>query len=84
MIVLKKEYAGVVIGFKNSAKPLGLRSQAELVWLYEKAKAKNIQSWLSFFDLEEEPTQEEIEHVKVESFFKKQEQKEQKRKKSKQ
>ena len=67
MIRVKEQYKHVIIGFKNSGNPLGLRSQAELVYLYELAKKKKNQ-WLDFFEFETEPDESKIEEIKVQDF----------------
>lgn len=63
---LKSAYSNVIIGFKNKSLPLGQRSEADLTFLYQRAKDRNITDWLQMF--EETPTREEIDSAKEKAF----------------
>lgn len=63
---LKAEYAGVIIGFRNSSLPLGQRSEADLMFLYQRALDRNFIDWLAMF--EDAPDEKEVELLKEKSF----------------
>lgn len=67
---IKKEFENKVIGFNRSSLPLGKRNDLHI--LYDIAKASNRQDYLNMF---ENATEAEVEKAKVETFEKKQEEK---------
>jgi hypothetical protein len=69
---IKQGYEAVIIGFNNSSLPLGQRSQSDLIFFYERAKKRNNQKWLNLFELNEVPTDKEIDAVKEKTFTDKQ------------
>ncbi|MGN6438377.1 MAG: hypothetical protein ACTHMM_17675 [Agriterribacter sp.] len=70
-IKVKKQYEHEVVGFNNSGKPLGQRSDLHV--LYDIAKRGNHAHLLKYF--EEVPDEIELEKIKVETFNRKQQQK---------
>jgi hypothetical protein len=70
-IKVKTEFAGIIIGFRNSSLPLGQRSESDLNFLFQRAKSRNNQRWLNFFETEDLPTQKEIDAVKEKLFTEK-------------
>lgn len=64
-VIIKTEFLDTVIGFNNSALPLGKRQDLHI--LAEMAKNSNDQSLLNLF--EELPDQEELNQIKEEKLL---------------
>lgn len=65
---LKADHAAVIIGFRNKSLPLGQRSEADLNFIYQRAKDRDIKKWLDMF--EDGPTETETDTIKINSFNK--------------